>query len=346
MKTLGKSWTAAGTLGRFASGLIGAALLAGALAGVAFGDILELRDGQIIQGQFIGGSPANIRFRVNGQEQIFATKDVLNIGFSDASDNPSQSAAPAAPPAQQSNAPQSGSAAPAQSAAQPPPAGAATNQSAPPAAQSAANSQDANSAPPPAPAANPAPQNPPSQPPPGPATTQAITIPAGTSVFVRMIDGVDSSKNKIGDTFQGSLESPLVVGNTVVAPQGADVYGKLTQAKEAGKISGGAQLTLELTGIRINGSIVPVDSTDYDVAGKGRGSQSAERIGGGAVLGTIIGAIAGGGKGAAIGGVVGAGAGTAVQVSTKGDQVRIPSETLLEFRLQQDVTAPLPAPSN
>jgi outer membrane lipoprotein SlyB len=82
------------------------------------------------------------------------------------------------------------------------------------------------------------------------------------------------------------------------------------------------------------------------VAGKGRGGQSAERIGGGAVLGTIIGAIAGGGKGAAIGGVVGAGAGTAVQVSTKGDKVRIPSETLLEFKLQQDVTAPLPAPSN
>jgi len=72
-------------------------------------------------------------------------------------------------------------------------------------------------------------------------------------------------------------------------------------------------------------------------------------IGGGSIFGgygTIIGAIAGGGKGAAIGGVVGAGAGTAVQVSTKGDKVRIPSETLLEFKLQQDVTAPLPAPSN
>jgi len=194
----------------------------------------------------------------------------------------------------------------------------------------AAETTTANSAPPP----NPSAQS-------GAQTTQAITIPAGTSVFVRMIDGVDSSTNKIGDTFHGSLESPIVAGDTVVAPASADVYGKLTQAKEAGKISGAAQLTLELTGIRMNGNIVPVDSTDYEVAGKGRGTQSAQRIGGGAVLGTIIGAIAGGGKGAAIGGAVGAGAGATVQVVTKGDQVRIPSETLLEFKLQQDVTVPL-----
>jgi hypothetical protein len=156
-----------------------------------------------------------------------------------------------------------------------------------------------------------------------------------------MIDSVDSSVNQIGDTFHASLENALVVGNTVVAPQGADAYGKLTQAKDAGKISGGAELTLELTGIRIGDKIVPLDSTDYNVAGKGRGTQSAQRIGGGAVIGTIIGAIAGGGKGAAIGGVVGAGAGTAVQVSTHGQSVRVPSETLLEFRLQQDVSAPI-----
>jgi len=295
----------------------------GALAVAARGDILELRDGRVIQGQFVGGSPLNIRFRVNGQEQIFATKDVLNIGFSDDSTSSSNAAPAAPPPAPAAPPSDANTAAPAPAPAPPPQQ--ASNASAPPPA--------------PGPAAD--------QPPPAPAptvTTQAVTIPAGTSVFVRMIDGIDSSKNKIGDTFHGSLESPLVVGDTVIAPQGADAYGKLTQAKEAGKISGGAELTLELTGIRINGSIVPVDSTDYDVAGKGRGSQSAERIGGGAVLGTIIGAIAGGGKGAAIGGVVGAGAGTAVQVSTKGEQVRIPSETLLEFKLQQDVTAPIPAP--
>lgn len=282
-----------------------AATVAVALAGISLADTLELKNGQIVQGQFVGGSPLNIRFRVNGQEQAFATKDVLNIGFSETTDASNAASAP-----------------------QPAPAAA-------PAASST-------------PAPSPAPQQNEQQIPQQitQPTTQATTIPASTSVLVRMIDGVDSSINKIGDPFHGSLESALVVGNTVVAPKGSDVYGKLTQAKSAGKISGAAQLTLELTGIRINGNIVPVDSTNYDVAGKGRGTQSAERIGGGAVLGTVIGAIAGGGKGAAIGGVVGAGAGTTVQVMTHGDQVRIPSETLLEFKLEQDVTAPIANSSN
>ncbi len=280
-----------------------------ALAGFALGDTLELRTGQIVQGRFVGGSPLNIRFEVDGKEQIFPTKDVLNIGFSDASDA--------------SNVP-------------PPPAA--------PSVDSAATAAPAQSAP--------APSNLPDAPVPNSAprrnlpTTQAITIPSGTSLLVRMIDGVDSSTSRVGDPFQASLDSDLLAGGTVVAPRGADVFGQLAQAKSAGKISGAAQLTLELTGIRINGKMVPVDSTTYDVAGKGRGTQSAERIGGGAVLGAVIGAIAGGGKGAAIGAGVGAGAGTAVQVMTHGDQVRIPSETLLEFKLEQDVTVPMPGTPN
>jgi hypothetical protein len=161
-----------------------------------------------------------------------------------------------------------------------------------------------------------------------------------------MIDEVDSSTSKVGDPFQASLESALVVNDTVVAPKGADVFGELRQAKSAGKISGAAQLTLALTGVRINGKMVPVNSTTYELAGKSRGAQSGERIGGGAVVGAVIGAIAGGSRGAAIGAGVGAGAGTAVQVMTHGEQIRIPSETLLEFKLEQDVTAPVSNPSN
>jgi len=271
------------------------AILAAAIPAIASADSLELRNGQIVQGKFLGGSPLNIRFQVNGQEQVFATKDVLNISFSDTSVQDSSAAAlPDAPvPRADANAP---------------------------------------APPPPAPSYSGAQQY--SQ------QVQAITIPSGTSLLIRMIDSVDSSRNSIGDAFNASLESPLLVGDTVVAPKGADVYGKLAHAKSAGKISGGAELTLELTGIRINGNIVPIDSTTYDVAGKGRGKQSAARIGGGAALGAIIGGIAGGGAGAAIGAGVGAGAGTAVQLVTHGDTIRVPSETLLEFKLEQDVTAP------
>lgn len=132
-----------------------------------------------------------------------------------------------------------------------------------------------------------------------------------------------------------------MVGDTVVAPKGADVYGKLAEVKEAGHISGAPHLTLELTGIRVNGSIVPIDSSEYSVVGKGRGKQSAKRIGGGALIGALIGGIAGGGTGAAIGTGVGAGAGAATQLATHGQKLRIRSETLLEFKLQQAVSVPV-----
>ena len=100
-------------------------------------------------------------------------------------------------------------------------------------------------------------------------------------------------------------------------------------------MAGSSELQLELTRIVIDGKDYPVVSSDYTLQGKGRGKNTAEKVGGGAALGAIIGAIAGGGKGAAIGAGVGAGAGGAVQVFTRGQQVRVPSETLLEFRLQQ-----------
>src|ERR1700726_822642 len=162
-----------------------------------------------------------------------------------------------------------------------------------------------------------------------------VTIPAGQSLLVRMIDGVDSSKNHVGDVFHASLETDLTVGNTVVARKGTDVYGRLAEAKEAGHIAGSSELQLELTRMVIDGHDYPLVSSDYTLQGKGRGSNTAKKVGGGGGAGAIIGAVAGGGKGAAIGAGVGAGAGGAVQVLTRGQQVKVPSETLLEFRLQQ-----------
>jgi hypothetical protein len=300
---------------RWPSAVAGLAIAAALVAGSASADTLELRSGQVIEGKFLDGSPLKIRFEVNGKIETFATKDVLDIGFSDS--NVDASANSVAPP-------------PAQPTQQPAAAAAVAPNPAP------SDRQEAPIYVPPAPAAADAATQP------NEPGMQSITVPAGTSLLVRMIDSVDSSTNKIGDPFQASLEGPLVVGNTIVAPKGTSVYGKLAQAKAAGQLSGAAQLTLELTGIRINGQIVPIDSTDYDVAGASRGKQSAERIGGGAILGAVIGAIAGGGKGAAVGAAVGGGAGTAAQVLTHGQQVRIPSETLLEFKLQQPVTVQNP----
>jgi hypothetical protein len=169
------------------------------------------------------------------------------------------------------------------------------------------------------------------------ASSSDITIPAGQSLLVRMIDGVDSKKNNVGDVFHASLETDLVVNDTLVARKGSDIYGRLAVAKEAGHMAGSSELQLELTRMVIDGRDYPVVSSDYTLKGKGRGSDTAKKVGGGAALGAIIGAIAGGGTGAAIGAGVGSAAGAGVQVFTRGQQVKVPSETLLEFRLQQPV---------
>jgi hypothetical protein len=162
-----------------------------------------------------------------------------------------------------------------------------------------------------------------------------ITIPAGQSLLVRMIDGVDSSRNKVGDVFHASLETDLYINNSFVARKGTDIYGRLANVQEAGKLSGSAELQLELMRIVIDGHDYPLVSSDYSVKGQGRGADTAKKVGGGAVFGAIIGAIAGGGRGAAIGAGAGSAAGAGVQVLTKGEKVKVPSETLLEFRLQQ-----------
>ena len=167
-----------------------------------------------------------------------------------------------------------------------------------------------------------------------------ITVPAGTRILIRMIDSIDSSKQKAGDRFTASLETNLVVDSVVVAPRGTTVYGRLASAESAGRMSGSSELGLELTDIVINGTAYPLLTSTYEVKGQGEGKKTTKKVIGGAGLGALIGGIAGGGKGAGIGALAGAGAGTAVAASKKGQQLSIPSETLLEFRLQQP--APLP----
>ena len=251
--------------------------------GAATADTLELKDGRILKGKYLGGTQAVLRFEQNGEVQTFSTTEIVALTFTG---NPGHSAPTPAP-----------AAAPAETLAMAPTAGVASS-------LSGGN----------------------------------VTIPAGQSLLVRMIDSVDSSKNHVGDVFHASLETDLNVSNSIVARKGTDVYGRLANAQEAGHVSGSAELQLELTRIVIDGKDYPIVSSDYSLRGKGRGSDTAKKVGGGAVAGAIIGAIAGGGRGAAIGAGVGSAAGAGVQVFTRGQQVKVPSETLLEFRLQQPVT--------
>jgi len=173
--------------------------------------------------------------------------------------------------------------------------------------------------------------------PPPPPQPRRVEIPAGTTVRVQMIDGVDSSVNRTGEMFRASLQAPVVVNNEVIVPSGADMYVKLVEAKSAGRMTGQSQLTLELVRMEFQGKSYDLVTSTVEETGTSRGKRTAATIGGGAAVGALIGAVIGNGKGAAIGAATGAGAGTAVQAATKGQQIQIPSESKLDFVLQQPV---------
>jgi len=171
--------------------------------------------------------------------------------------------------------------------------------------------------------------------PPPTSPPKVITVPAGTEVRVQMIDSISSKTGKVGSSYLASLYAPITVGDRVVVPKGADVYVRLANAKQAGRIKGSSELELELDHLVLHAHSIPLKSSTYKEAGGSRGKQTAKRTALGTGVGAAIGAIAGGGKGAAIGAGVGAGGALATQALTHGKSVEVPSETKLDFKLAE-----------
>jgi hypothetical protein len=200
--------------------------------------------------------------------------------------------------------------------------------------------QQAMAEPTPAPAAaEPAPRPAP-PPPPKPAAPVArtVSIPAGTSLPIRLTEALDSGTTQTGQPIHGTLAADVIADNMVAVPRGTPVTGRVVEAKDATHFSGSSALSVEITSVQLNGRSVPVSTTAFSQQGKGRGKNTAMKAGGGAALGAIIGALAGGGKGAAIGAASGGGLGAGVNAVTRGEQVKIPAETLVNFKLQSPVS--------
>lgn len=179
-------------------------------------------------------------------------------------------------------------------------------------------------APPPAPA--------PPPPPPVPAFRD-VTVPAGTTLPIRITQTLDSATTQQGDSFSGTVATDIIIDGAVAIPQGAAVSGRVDTVQEAAHFKGNSLLSIELTGLRNRNQNVALATEPYSVQGKGRGKNTAEKVGGGAAVGAILGGIFGGGKGAAIGAAAGGGLGAGANAVTKGEQVQIPSESLIRFRL-------------
>ena len=168
----------------------------------------------------------------------------------------------------------------------------------------------------------------------------ARELASGTEISIRLVDSIDSERDKSGDEFRATLEDPITIGSDVVVPKGADARVRLTEEKSSGKLTGKAELTVQLLSLVVNGKTVPVPTTSVTEYSKSQTGSTAKKAAAVGALGAIIGAIAGGGKGAAIGAGAGAAAGAGSGVFMKGQRVKIPSETVLTFTTQEPVRLP------
>jgi hypothetical protein len=204
-------------------------------------------------------------------------------------------------------------------------------------------SQMADNTPPPA-AAQPQPAAP--APPPPPPPPKKFIIDQGTQLTVRLVDPIDSEKNQTGDTIHATLNTPITSDGEQAIPAGVAVTGHLVEVKSAGKFAGQSSVVLQLDSLTSGGQTYNLQTDQYKKQGSSRGKNTAEKVGAGAAIGGIIGALAGGGKGAAIGAAAGGGLGGGVQAATKGQQIKLPSETVLNFTLQAPITVVQASPSD
>jgi hypothetical protein len=296
-----------------------AALAIVLLGATLWADQIVLKDGTVYSGKFIRGDSKEVDFRVLGRIETFKIADIAQIVFKEpeletpaggrvATPAPAQPQTP--PPAPQ---PRTGAATQTQT-----PSGDVMPQS--PVTQS--------------PDTNAVPSN--------RSSSSGVTLPVGTPVTIRTSTQIDTDRNRVGDAFDATLDEALMSGNQVIAPRGATVKGRISYAKESGKLTGQAQLMLELTDLVVNGKSYMLRTSDYSEVGASRTNRTAATVGGTAALGAIIGAVAGGGKGAAVGAASGAAVGTGVQVLTKGQVLKIPAETIIQFKLESSLTVDAP----
>jgi hypothetical protein len=178
-------------------------------------------------------------------------------------------------------------------------------------------------------------------PPPPPPVIHNITLPAGTSLPIRITQTLDSATTQTGDRFTGAIASDIVVDDRVVLPQGTPVSGHVDSVQDAAHFKGSSLLSISLSAIDRRGEHIQVATDSFTKQGEGRGKNTAEKVGGGAAVGAILGGIFGGGKGAAIGAAAGGGVGAGANTVTRGQQVQIPSETVVRFRLTNAIIVPV-----
>jgi len=236
-----------------------------ALAMPLSADTLKLKNGEVLEGYFVGGNANGVTFiDTTGASKTYALSEIASMSY-----GPVQAVAPAAQP---------------------------------------------------------------------PAPPQKIEVPVGTLLMVTMSDTLDTSSAFVGERFTGTLAMDLAALGSVVARKGTVVYGDVVDTESAHRLRGRSELKIQLTQIVIQGNAIPIVTNVFDTEGKSSGRRTFRRLLGGAGLGAAFGAIGGN---AGMGAAIGAASGAFLSVIQKGNQVQIPAEGQVQFRLQQPVSLPV-----
>jgi len=171
-----------------------------------------------------------------------------------------------------------------------------------------------------------------------PEPPKPIVVPAGTTLTVRLGTALSSKTSQPGQSFPATVAHAVSVGGRTAIPSGSGVEGTVVDAKKQGAFKGEGTLAVKLTALNVRGHTYPISTNAFVQTVKGKGSRTAKSVGGIAAGGALIGGLAGGGKGAAIGALTGAGAGAAVAGATGGQNVNLPAEAALSFKLEAPVT--------
>ncbi len=165
-----------------------------------------------------------------------------------------------------------------------------------------------------------------------------VNIPAGTNLAIRINQHISVKSSRAGEHFDGEVVEPVAdANNRVLVPEGTPVAGIIDASHRRGHFKGASLLELRLTTMTLNGTRYPLDTRDLTRTKRGKGKRSAAFIGGGSGLGMLIGGVATGGVGLLVGGLAGAGAETAVAGLTGNRDIEIPSESIVRFRLADDL---------
>jgi hypothetical protein len=213
----------------------------------------------------------------------------------------------------------------------------------PPAAGQQSQAVSSTTTPAPAGQPKPAPSGPTVEAVPPPPQPVNVTITAGTELAIRIDQRISVKSSHAGETFTGEIQAPVMASDgSIVIPKGADVNGVVAESHRGGHFKGRSTLELRLTSLVVNGTTYPLETADLERTKKGKGKRTAAMIGGGAGLGMLVGGVASGGVGLLVGGLVGGGAGTAVAGTTGNRALDIPAESVVHFKLADDLTIQQP----